>query len=146
MILDNYARLADSQTFSSDAYGLYSYDLANVTPKRNVGAGTGLALVWNIESDATVNADTIDLQIVTSANANLTSDIDLASWRIAGASLTSGAIFVQPFPAGKNLYRRYVGCRVEVGTGDSVTASCHIVPMTDVESHEYYADAVTYDA
>lgn len=146
MILDAYAELASSQAVTSSAYTTYSYDLTGPTPKRNVGAGEPLALLFTVDVAAATSDDTIDLQIVTSANANLTSDIDLASWRIAGASLTAGSKWVIPFPKGNNLYKRYVGGRVEVGTGDSLTISAYIIPLSDAESLETFADGVTFDA
>ena len=147
MILDALTQLADAQAVTdTDAYTLYSYDLGNVTPKRGVGAGEPLALVFTVDVAAAGSTDTTDLQLVTSASANLSDHIDLSVWRIANASLTIGSKWVIPFPSGTNMYLRYVGGRVELGSGDTITVSANIVPLSFVENHETYADAVTYDA
>jgi hypothetical protein len=147
MILDYLATLADTLAVTdSDAYTNYSYDLGNVTPKRAVGAGEPLCLMFTVDVAASGSTDTTDLIAVTSANASLTSHIELLSWRIANASLTAGSTWVIPFPAGKNLYRRYIGGRVELGSGDTITVSAYIVPFSFCDSIETYADNVTYDA
>lgn len=147
MILDSLTSLADALAVTdTDAYTTYSYDLGNVTPKRNVGNGEPLALVFTVDVAAAGSTDTTDLIAVTSANANLSSHTELTSWRVANASLTAGSKWVLPLPAGGNVYKRYIGGRVELGSGDTITVSCNLVPMSFAEKHETYADAVTYDA
>jgi len=147
MILDALTRLADTQAVTdADAYTDYSYDLGDVTPKRAVGNGEPLALVWTVDVAAAGATDTTDLIQVTSANANLSSHIELLSWRIANASLAVGSIFIMPFPGGANLYRRYIGGRVELGAADTITVSAYVIPLSDALKLETYADNVTYDA
>ena len=147
MILDALTQLADTVAVTdTDSYTTYSYDLGNVTPKRNPGAGEPLCLVFTVDADAAGSTDTTDFMAVTSANANLTSHIELLSWRIANASLTAGTIWVIPLPGNANLYRRYIGGRVELGSGDTVTISCNLIPLSFASKLETYADAVTYDA
>jgi hypothetical protein len=147
MILDKLCQLADGLAVTdADAYTTYSYDLGNVTPKRAAGAGEPLALVFTVMTAAAGSTDTTDLMAVTSANENLSSHIELYSWRIANASLTIGSHWVMPLPTGKNIYRRYIGGRIELGSGDTITVDCNLVPLNHVYDHEYYADAVTYDA
>jgi hypothetical protein len=147
MIIDALTKIADSLAVTdTDAYTTYSVDLGNVTPKRAVGAGEPLALVFIPMVAAAGSTDTTDLIQVTSANATLSSHIELLSWRVANASLTAGSIFVMPFPSGANLYRRYIGGRVELGSGDTITVDAYILPLSDALKLETYADNVTYDA
>jgi hypothetical protein len=146
MILDKYTQLADTQAVTdTDAYTDYSYDTGNVTPKRKIGDGEPLCLVFTVDVAAAGSTDTTDLMAVTSANANLSSNIELASIRIANASLTAGSQWVIPLPP-NSLYYRYVGGRVELGSGDTITVSCNLIPLSFAPRHEYYADAITYDA
>jgi len=147
MILDYLTQLADTQAVTdTDAYTVYSYDLGNKTPKINPGAGEPMCLLFTIDVVAAGSTDTTDLMAVTSANANLSSHIELLSWRIANASLTAGSQWIIPLPGGANLYRRYIGGRVELGSGDTLTFSCDMIPLSDASKLETYADAVTFDA
>jgi len=146
MILDEYTKLSDALAVTdADAYTDYSYDTGNVTPKREIGTGVPMCLVFTVMAAATGSTDTTDFMAITSANANLTSPLYLATRRIPNASLTLGTQWVVPLPSGAT-YRRYVGGKVELGTGDTITVDVNLVPLANVSDQAYYSDAVVFDA
>lgn len=144
MITDNLAVLADALAVTdTDAYTTYAYDCGNVTPKNEVGNGEPLALVFSVDVAAAGSTDTTDLIFCQSVNANLSSHDALVTRRIANASLTAGSQHVISIPPG-SVTKRYIGGRVELGTGDTVTVSCAIVPQSFVGIYKSYADSVDW--
>lgn len=147
MLLDALAQLADGLAVTdTDAYTSYSYDLSNVTPKNEVGAGEPLALIFAVGVAAGGTTDTTDLKIVSSTDPGLAvATIDVVTRRIAKALLTAGSIHVLPIPPGA-VTQRYIGGRVELGSGDTITVDCYIVPMSFIGIWKHYADAVVWEA
>jgi hypothetical protein len=145
MILDALTRLSDGLSVTdSDAYTDYSYDLASISPAREPGTGEPLALVFSVGVAASGSTDTTDLKVVTSTAAGLaTSTIALVTRRIANALLTAGSKHVLPIPPG-SVTQRYIGGRVELGSGDTITVDVDLVPMSFIGQNKAYADAVTW--
>ena len=146
MFLDVLGRLMSAQAVSSsDAVSASSYDLGNVTPARRVGTGEDLCLLFVVTTAAAGDSgsltDTFRLRAVSSAAEALTSVTVLAERRVTGAQLTAGAIFEVPIPKGTPA-QRYLGAQVDVGTGDTVSLSCYIVPRSFV--HDFVAYAKGY--
>ena len=143
-ILDAYTQLADGLAVTdSDAYTTYSIDCGNTTPKRDPGNGEPLAMIFCVDTAAAGSTDTTDFKVVTSTAEGLaTSTIALATRRIANALLTAGSIHVIPIPSG--ITQRYLGGKVELGTGDTITVSVFVIPLTFVGKWAHYADAVTW--
>jgi len=147
MIIDYLANLADALAVTdADAYTTYSYDLGNVTPKNDVGAGEPLALVWSVDVAAAGTTDTTDFKVVYATTEDLaTGTIAVSTMRIAKALLTAGAVIVQPIPPYLGPCR-YIGGKVELGANDTITVSCAIVPLRDAYTWKAYADNVVWDA
>ena len=145
MIRDALAILASGQAVTdTDAYTDYSYDCGNTTTKRRIGTGEPLCLVFNVTTAAAGSTDTTDLKLVSATNAALSgSTITLVTRRIANASLSIGSTHVLPIPAGEP-QQRYIGGRVELGSGDTITVDAAIVPISDVGQVQHYDDSITW--
>lgn len=145
MIGDALTKLADGLAVTdTDAYTTYSYDLGNVTPKRDPGNGEPLALVWSVGVAAAGSTDTSDLIVVMATTADLaTGTIAISTMRVANALLTAGSRHVQPIPPYTGPLR-YLGGRVELGTGDTITVDCDLVPLSFAGISKSYADAVNW--
>lgn len=143
MYLDAQNLLASAQAVTdTDAYTTNTLDLGNVTPKRQIGTGVAMCLVFIVDVAAAGSTDTTDLIVVQSVNANLSSHDEVIKRRIANASLTAGSIHELDIPQGFPT-KRYLGGRVELGTGDTLTISCYILPRSLVDGFKaYYATGV----
>jgi hypothetical protein len=146
MILDKLAELSNAQAVTSaDAYSDYSFDLGNITPKHRIGTGTPLSVVFVVTTAAAADGgsftDTFDFIVVASANANLSSHVELIKRRIPGASLVAGFTFDVPIPQGMQsaVALRYLGARYELGTDDTISVSAYIVPTEHVGAWMTYA-------
>lgn len=147
MILDVLARLADAQAFpDSDDVSASSYDLGNPTVKNRVGTGTKLSLVFVITTaaagDSASMTDTFRFKAVEDTQASLATKTEIISRLVPGAELTVGAVIEVPLPSGKPT-KRYLGAQVEIGTGDTVSADCYVVPSEHVPQFTAYAKGYT---
>lgn len=143
MFLDALAQLADAQAVTdTDAYTTNTYDLGAATVARRVGTGERLSVVFVVTTagagDSASFTDTFDFIAVQSANANLSSHTAIIQRRVAGALLTVGAIIDVPLPAGMPT-ARYLGGRVELGSGDTITVDAYIMLSQQVQNFVAYA-------
>jgi hypothetical protein len=131
MIIDALLLLSDAQALTATAYSTNTIDLGAVTPKREVGIGEPLALAITVDVAADVaNADeTYAFAFVQSANANLSSDDDLAYLAIARATLVAGYKFALAIPAGL-ITKQYIGAQYTLGgTTPSITVTASIIQI-----------------
>lgn len=142
---DALTKLADGLAVTdTDAYTTYSVDLGNVTPKRDLGNGEPMALVWSVGVAAAGSTDASHFFVVYATSADLASGtIKVSDMIVANASLTAGSVHIQPIPPYIGPLR-YVGGKVELGSGDTLTVDCDLVPMSMVGKYKSYADAVTW--
>lgn len=143
MLIDKHAKLGDAQAITdADAYTTDTYDLGNVTPKRKAGAGEALSLVFIVTTKAAGDSasftDTFDFMAVQSANANLSSHDVMIQRRVPGSELVAGKLIEIPLPSDRPT-KQYIGGRVEIGTGDTVSVTSFIVPREFVPALESYA-------
>ena len=145
MLADNLLKLADGLAVTdTDALTTYSVDLGNVTPKREVGTGEPLCLVFSVGTAAAGSTDTSIFTAISSTAASLDAGVlTLAARTIANASLTAGSRHVVPIPPG-SVTQRYIGGKIELGSGDTITVDCHIMPESMVGIFTNYADNVTW--
>lgn len=140
MISDSLCKLADGLAVTdTDAYTTYSYDTGNVTPKNNIGAGEPLALVYSVGVAAAGSTDTSHFFVIFATSADLgTGTIKAIDRLIANALLTAGKRVVLPIPP-MLAPLRYIGGRVELGSGDTITIDCDLVPLSSVPEMDIYA-------
>lgn len=142
MYLDKALELARAQAIVASAYTTNTVDLDNPSVANRIGSGEDLTTVWVVTTSAAGDSasftDTFDFLVVSSAAENLSGHTELIKRRIAAALLVAGYTFEVPIPKGRPT-QRYIGGRVEVGSGDTVSVSCYIVPRDFVQDFTAYA-------
>jgi hypothetical protein len=117
------------------------YDLGRVNQR--IGSGERMSLIFVVTTKAAGDSgsltDTFDFSVVSATAADLTTGQKvLETRRIPGADLVVGKLVEVPIPVGVPL-QRYLGGKVAVGTGDTVSCECFIVPSTHVQDYFAYA-------
>jgi hypothetical protein len=140
MILDKKMELASALAVTgADAYTTYALDLGNPTVKNDIAAGEPMAMVFCVDTAAAGSTDTSDFSVVQCAAAAFSSGQEkLATRRIANADLTAGSIHVIPIPSHPDPLR-YLAGQIELGSGDTVTVSVYVVPLSFVDKIRQYA-------
>ena len=141
MITDSLLRVSEDQAVTSTAYSTNTIDLSAA---RDVGEGTTLYMNFAL-TEAFANGTNITFEVVTSANANLSShDVIGSSATIATAALTLGkniVVRINPDIAGKG--KRYLGARyVVTGTMNAGKVTADVVE-TIGDGQKYYASGFT---
>lgn len=145
MYIDAQTLLSDAQAITADAASTNTIDLGDVTPKRSIGDGEPLAVVFTVDvaADSTTGDETYAFEFIQSANANLSSADVLAAMTVAAANLTAGAQVVLPIPPGV-ITKRYIGANYNVGgTTPTITVTASIVPQSFAPKIKSYADGFT---
>ncbi len=145
MFVDALLTLSDAQALTATAVSTNTIDLGNVTPKRDVGEGEKLELVTSIDVALAGTTPTLAIEIIQSANADLSAPDVLGSRSPAAADVIAGAQFRVPVPPGA-VTKRYLGARYTLGgTTPTVTLSSVIQPADMVSAPKpiAYADAIT---
>jgi hypothetical protein len=121
MILDRQNLLSQAQAVTATAFSTDAIDLSQA---RDVGAGKELHFFINVDTTATAaGAATVNFQLVTSANANLSSpNIIQQTDAIPIAQLTAGRRSIELGLTRANVLslpigQRYLGIQYTVGTG-----------------------------
>ena len=143
MILDAYTKVGAALALTgSDEVTGSSYDLGNVTPKRRVGDGEALSVVFVVTTagagDSASFAADFTFRAVEDTAADLSTKTVIISRDIAGASVTAGAIIELPLPHGTPT-KRYLGGQGVLGAGDTATVDCYVLPSKDVPGFVAYA-------
>lgn len=147
MYIDSLLLLDDAVALSATAYSTNTIDLGNVTPKREVGSGEALAVVFQIDTaaDTASGDETYQFLIVQSANANLSSHdtlIQTDTSFITRSTLVAGytlALLVPPLVS-----KRYLGVRYVLGgTTPTVTLTAWYGPWKFVQKFTTYAKGYT---
>jgi|TARA_Y100000816_G_scaffold280500_1_gene253928 hypothetical protein len=141
MITDSLLRVSEDQAVTSTAYSTNTIDLSAA---RDVGEGTTLYMNFAL-TEAFANGTNITFEVVTSANANLSShDVVGSSTTIATAALTLGkniVVAINPQIASKG--KRYLGARyVVTGTMNAGKVTADVVE-TIGDGQKYYASGFT---
>jgi hypothetical protein len=142
MIIDAFLLVSDSQAFTATAVSTNTIDLGVVTPQRDVSVGEDMGFGIGIEvaADFTTTDETYTLQVIESANANLSSPTVISTLVRTAAQLTVGSLHFLPLgPVSK----RYIGIQLTLGgTTPSVTLSAWLTPrMMFSKGHVYYPNA-----
>lgn len=141
--IDKLGLFSDAQAVTADAVSTNVVDLGNVTPKRQVGAGHRLWVVFSIgvAADFTTGDETYTFRFDTSAAANMGTPTTLVSRTIVAGTLVAGYQFAFAVPQEGLL--RYVSTYYDVGgTTPTVTVTAW---LTDEEppEHSVYASGTT---
>lgn len=142
MILDAFLLLSDAQALAATGYSTNTIDLGPETPAREVGTGEPLALVVTCDVALAGTTPTLDVQLVQSANANLSAhDVIGAAQQVS--VLAVGAVIVVPAPYFRP-DKRYLGARYVLGgTTPTVTLTATVLPMSMIQAFKAYPDGFT---
>lgn len=142
MYTDALLQLSSSQAVTATAFSTNTIDLLQA---RDIGAGEQTHVLVNVEVAATAaGAATVNFQVVTSANANLSSPTIIGQTDAIGkASLTIGSQIAIPVPRSfiNASGQRYLGLQYTVSTGP-LTAGTFTAALVlqGVDSRKTYAN------
>ena len=141
MITDKLLRVSEDQAIPTTAFSTDTIDLGVA---RDVGEGTALYMNFCVTT-ALANGTSVKFEVVTSANANLSSPVVVGSSdAILTAALTVGknvVVRINPDIAGKG--KRYLGARYTVaGTFNAGKVTADVVE-TIGDGQKYYASGFT---
>jgi hypothetical protein len=124
MITDANLTLSAAQAVTATAFSTNTIDLGVA---RDIGAGEELNVYINVDVSATAaGAATVNFQVVTSANANLSTPTIIGQTdAIPKASLVAGNQITVPVPRSfiNKLGQRYLGLQYTVSTGPLTAGS-----------------------
>ena len=123
MFVDALLLVSDAQAFTATAFSTNTVDLGSQSTSPRVGTGEELALAVQVDvaADFTTTDETYEVEIVSSANANLSTPTVIARQPLLASLLTAGKKFVIPLPPGFPR-QRYIGAQmILAGTTPSVT-------------------------
>lgn len=147
MILDAQNQLANSLAATTNAttVSTNSADCGNTTPKRAIGDGEPLCVVFCIES-ASGSADTFTLQVISATDAALTASVKIVQRTrvLTEAELLAAKIVVVNIPPGEPT-QRYLGASTILGASDALTYSAFVVPLSMVDKLQDYATRIVID-
>ena len=141
MITDSLLRVSEDQAITTTAFSTDTIDLGTA---RDIGEGTALYMNFCVTT-ALANGTSVKFEVVTSANANLSSPTVVGSSDvILTAALTAGknvVVRINPDIAGKG--KRYLGARYTVaGTFNAGKVTADVVE-TIGDGQKYYASGFT---
>lgn len=125
MFLDALGLVSDAQAVTATAVSTNTVDLGSPTPKRQIGDGeeVGFGLAVDVAADHTTGDETYTVEVIQSANADLSAPDVLSSRAIAFSDLIAGATHFFSIPKGTPT-KRYVGLRyTTAGTTPSITVT-----------------------
>ena len=141
MITDKLLRVSEDQAITTTAFSTDTIDLGTA---RDIGEGTALYMNFAVTT-ALANGTSVTFEVVTSANANLSSPTVVGSSdAVLTAALTAGknvVVRLNPDIAGKG--KRYLGARYTVaGTFNAGKVTADVVE-TIGDGQKYYASGFT---
>ena len=141
MITDKLLRVSEDQAITTTAF---STDTIDLSVARDIGEGTALYMNFAVTT-ALANGTSVKFEVVTSANANLSSPTVIGSSdAITTANLTAGknvVVRINPDIAGKG--KRYLGARYTVsGTYNAGKITADVVE-TIGDGRKFYASGFT---
>lgn len=143
MKVDALNQLSDAQAFTATAFSTNTYDSDSAGNDMSIGEELVLALAVDVAADFTTTDETYTIELVQSANANLSSPDVLASRTILAADLSAGSTHYLPLPQGSKS-KRYLGYRATLGgTTPSVTLTAFLQPASMIDKQKFYPNNYT---
>lgn len=129
------------QAITADAYSTDTIDLGTA---RDIGEGRQLYMVFTVIANFNT-LTSLDLQVVASANANLSSHVVLNQTNVLLAGLVAGRQYVVPIPPQiASLGLRYLGARYDVQGTNPTTGSVLAQVVLDIQDGmKFYASRIT---
>lgn len=136
MFVDAMLLVSDAQAITVTAFSTNTIDLGNPTVKNRIGTGEKMAfgLQVDVAADFTTTDETYRFDIVSSANANLSTPTILASITLLASQLAINKKFALPVPAGMPS-QRYIGLQYTVGgTTPTITVTAFLSPASMIDA------------
>jgi hypothetical protein len=140
MFMDALLMLSDAQALTATALSTNTIDLGNPTIKNRIGTGQPLVVAVQVDvaADFTTTDETYEVQVISSASANLSSATILARYPLLASQLAVGKKFALPIPPGMPS-QRYLGVNyVLAGTTPLVTLTASVMPANMAEAEYTY--------
>jgi hypothetical protein len=142
MYLDKLNQLSEAQALAATAYSTNTYDSGAALNDISIGEPLALFVKVDVAADFTTTDETYEIQLVQSANANLSSHDVLVSKVVLAADLALGDQVVLPLPPGSKS-KQYLGARFVLGgTSPSVTLSAYLQPQNMIQNYKPYPDNI----
>lgn len=123
MYLDALGLVSDAQALTATAFSTNTIDLGAGNPVRDIGAGEPIGFGLSIDVGLGGTAPTLTVEVVTSANADLSTPTVISSRPMAAGDVTAGKLHFLEVPAGRTT-QRYIGLRYTLGgTTPTVTVT-----------------------
>lgn len=137
MIVDALCKLSAAQQVTADAASGNTYDAGLVTPKRKLGVGEALAVVFTISAIGT-NTGSAKFQVITSAAANLGTPTIVGEVDLATADIAVGGTFIVPISQGVPALR-YWGAYYDITGTVDFTVDAYLQPrdMASITAETY---------
>jgi hypothetical protein len=125
------------QAITADAYSTDTIDLSQA---RDIGEGESLYMVFTVVTNFNT-LTSLNLEVVISANANLSSHTTIAARDVLLAGLVAGRQYVLQLPPQiASLGARYLGARYDVNGTNPTTGSILAQIVTDIQDgRKFYA-------
>ena len=136
MILDKLGLLDDAKAFTAGTT-LFTDKIDLGSAARALGDGEGLVMKITVDVAAAGSTDTTSFHILTDGDSALGSPTVIIGRTIANALLTAGSKHYVPLPQGVTL-EQYLGGKIILGSGDSITATVAIVPASMANDSPHY--------
>jgi hypothetical protein len=142
MYVDKLGLFSDAQALTASAQATNVVDFSSVVPKRQVGAGKQLWVIFSIgvAADFTTGDETYQFDLYTSAAANMSSPVVLASRAVVAGSLTAGALVAMTVPQ-DSMLEFFSPHYTLGGTTPSVTVTSWLTDESPPEHTMYAAGA-----
>lgn len=142
MYVDNLGLVSDAQAVTATAFSTNTIDLGATSPAREIGTGeaVGFGIAVDVAADITTGNETYLIEVVQSANADLSSPDVINSRTITAAQLAAGSLHWLAVPVGFP-QKRYLGLRYTTGgTTPTVTLTAWLTSQAMFSIHQrYYA-------
>lgn len=138
MITDKLLQVSEAQAVTATTV---SEDVVDLSVARDIGAGEDVYFHFTVDEAVTAaGAATVDLQVVVSDAAALTSPVVIAcSGSVPKAELVAGKRYVLCVsPMIGSTGKRYLGARYVVGTGPLTAGKFSAVVIKDAQDYKVY--------
>lgn len=143
MIIDALNKVSTAQAVTASAVSTNTYDSGSAGNDMSIGEPLCLAVEVNVAADHTTGDETYEIQIIQSANADLSAPDILAKLPVTAAQLSAGSLHYLGLPPTSKT-KQYLGAQyVTGGTTPSVTLSADFRPQSMIQANKAYANNYT---
>lgn len=142
MVIDSQCRLSSAQALTATGVSTNTYDSGAAGNAVGIGEPLCIAFTVDVAADHTTGDETVQFQVIQSANADLSSQDVLAQTDtsfLTATKLVAGYKLYLPIPPSLKS-KRYLGARYVLGgTTPSITVTAEIQPLSMVQNDQTYA-------